>query len=237
MKILKRIFLALVVLGLVAVLVTAFYFGRIVQHAVQTFGPKITGTSVKIAGIRCFPGSIQINGLEIGNPPGYTTPFALRFDELKIDASLSGLTRNPLLLREVRIVAPEVYMETKEGQSNLEKIQQHALRVTARREKPDPNGKGANKKVIVNRLTVEGAKLHVKAALLGGNNVTLPVPDIELRDLGKGTSGLTIAEVTSTVLGQMLNGVGRALQGMGANVGTGIGNLGSKLKGIFGGSR
>ncbi|MEJ0090761.1 MAG: hypothetical protein WDM80_13585 [Limisphaerales bacterium] len=47
---------------------------------------------------------------------------------------------------------------------------------------------------------VTGAKVHVHLTDLGGKEMTLSLPEIHLTDLGKGTDGLTPADLTRAML-------------------------------------
>jgi len=57
------------------------------------------------------------------------------------------------------------------------------------------------KKIEVDDFLITGAKVHVMLTMLGGKEMTLPLPDIHLTDLGKGDAGLTPADLANRVLG------------------------------------
>src|SRR5271165_7037667 len=56
------------------------------------------------------------------------------------------------------------------------------------------------KKIEVDDFLISGAKVHVHLTDLGGKEMTLPLPDIHLTDLGTNTDGITPADLTRAVL-------------------------------------
>ncbi len=86
----------LAVLAVVAVAVAvAVYFvgsnlGGIVKKAIELAAPKITQTPVTVDRVSLSPrsGSGAIEGFVLGNPAGYSSPFAMRLGEAKLGSSL-----------------------------------------------------------------------------------------------------------------------------------------------------
>lgn len=50
---------------------------------------------------------------------------------------------------------------------------------------------------------IQNARLHVSVTTLGSKTATVPLPEIHLKDLGKGTDGITPAELTKRVLTEL----------------------------------
>ncbi len=71
-------------------------------------------------------------------------------------------------------------------------------------------------------LSSTGAKVHI------GTGATLPLPDIHLRDLGKGPDGITPADLTKTVLGEVVSGTLKAVAKDATNLGKGAENVGKQ---------
>ena len=79
-KILIRVALAGVVLLVIAVVVGAMFLGSIVKKGVETAGPSITKTDVKLDGasLSVLSGSGTLKGFVLGNPEGYKGDFAIK---------------------------------------------------------------------------------------------------------------------------------------------------------------
>lgn len=86
-----------------------------------------------------------------------------------------------------------------------------------------PAGEKPAKKIEVDDLLITGAKVHVS---IGGSEMTLPLPDIHLTDLGKGEGGLTPADLTKRVLSAITTSTLKAVVSGSTNIGKGIQNLG-----------
>jgi hypothetical protein len=109
---------------------------------------------------------------------------------------------------------------------------------------PTPQAQQGGKKVIIDRLRVEQGKLYMSAVPLKGEPVTVALPDIELKNLGKGGQGVSLATVVEKVLVEVNRQAAKAvanvdLKGMADKArkeaeGAGAGAIGGKLKGIFG---
>ena len=98
------------------------------------------------------------------------------------------------------------------------------------------------KKIEVDDLLITGAKVHVSLTGLGGKEMTLPLPDIHLTDLGKGSGGLTATDLTRAVLQAITSATVKAVGDAATNVGKGAEKLGGEgvnkirqgLGGLFG---
>ncbi len=114
-----------------------------------------------------------------------------------------------------------------------------------------PRLRRRGKKVTIDRLLVQKAKLNVSAAVLKGETVRLSIPDIELKDIGKESQGASLATVVEMVLKEVNRNAAQAvakvdLKGMAEKarkeaeeavqkeVEGATGEVGKKLKGVFG---
>jgi hypothetical protein len=81
----------------------------------------------------------------------------------------------------------------------------------------------ATKKIEVDDFLITGAKVHVRlTGNLGGlisREMTLPLPDIHLTNLGKGTDGLTATELTRSVLSAITSTTIKAVAADATNLG------------------
>lgn len=216
--------LRLLLIGLVLLSGGAFLAYRklnvIVKAAVETLGPRVTGTEVKLASVSLSPltGRGRLKGLIIGNPPGFKAPHAFKLGSIKVHVDLLSLPTDVLVLRDVQVEDPEIWYEN----GNLARIQKNVAEAS-----PAP-AKGAAKskprKIVIERFRVTGAKLRAASA-------TLPVPDLELHDIGRDTGGVTVAEAGRRMMGAM---VARSLD-IGAQIGTALrSGAHSLIQGVFG---
>lgn len=216
MKKLLKVLVVLFLLGVIAVVAIGFFLGPIVKKAVNTVGPKITGTRVELDAAKISPltGGGTLAGLFVGNPEGWTGDKAFYLGEVRASVrpgSLLGVVE----VNEVFIDAPEfVYERRLLGGSNIDALLAQIEKntgggaTTPTAEPGEPaQPAGEAKKFIVRSFTLQNAK----ATLIGvGQEVTVTLPTITLTDLGVREGGISADQVATAVLRQVLTQIGVA---------------------------
>jgi len=107
-KFVVRSLLILAVLIVLAVLGTYFFLGTVIKKGVETVGPKITKTDVKLnsASLSILSGSGKINGFVLGNPQGFKTPAAISVGTVNLAIEPRSLFDNKLLSETSPLTAP-----------------------------------------------------------------------------------------------------------------------------------
>lgn len=171
----------------------------LIKRAIEHFGPELTGVSVKVASVKLEPldGRGAIKGLEIGNPPGYKAPHAISLGEIALAVEPSSLTSSVVRVKEVSLEAPSITYERGPSGDNLSAIQKH---IEAQLPKSTPaKGDGkAEKAAKERRFIVDHVQVR-KARVSYGGALSVDVPDLQLRDLGKKQGGATAAEITREI--------------------------------------
>lgn len=211
----------IVVLILVVVLMLSL--GQIIKAGVNTAGPKLAGVPVHLEKVVVNPltGLVRIKGLVIGNPEGFNTPSAMELNDFRLNiklSSLSSLFSKAIVIEEILIDAPQITYEKGLKSSNLSTLQ--ANLAPAKTETPAPEAapekkKGAAKKVIIDDFQLNGAKVNVTITALGGKKMTLPLPDIQMKDIGRNSGGANPAEVISEVFDSISKAVVEAVASAG----------------------
>ena len=221
-----RIGIAVVLLAIVAIFVVASSLGGIIKSGVETVGPKITQTEVKLSGVSLslLGGSASVRGLVLGNPTGYKAANALEADEVSVRIEPSSLLADKVIIRSVRIDGSRIAVEGTPSDNNLTRIQKNveafAQSITggaAGDTKPATSGPG--KKLQVDELVLSNAKLSLTLTMLGGKSVTVPLPEIRLANLGQGPEGITAADLTKRVLSSLTGSVTTAATDVVKNLG------------------
>jgi len=223
-KIFWSVVIAVIVLLIVAVSIVALNLDRIVKSGVETYGPQITKVSVTLDEIHIglTTGSAKVKGLVIGNPDGCKSPEAIRIGTASVGVNSFSILSDKIVVRSIAIDAPEITFEGGLGGNNLSKILDNVNGAAQTGGPVVTNSAGQSKpakKIEVDDFLITGAKVHVILTQLGGKEMTLPLPEIHLTDLGKGSDGLTPTELTRAVLSKILTETTKA-------VGSEISNLG-----------
>jgi hypothetical protein len=220
MKKIVLIITALAAVGLVALaVVLTLSLGSIIKKGVETLGPQLTRTEVKLDGasVSLLSGSGSLNGFLIGNPEGYKTPAAIQFGEASVGVRPASVLSDKIHVRHVRVVGPEITFEgTLGSKNNLGKILENIEAATgggaadtrpsdrpADKPKAEPAGAGVSKKLQVDDFLISGAKVNVSMTMLGGKALTVTIPDIHFTALGTGPEGITAGELAKKVMSQI----------------------------------
>ncbi len=208
-KLLVRLLLVVIVLVILAVLAVSLLLDKAIKGGVETLGPKLTKVDIKLdsVGLRLLSGTGKVKGLVVGNPSGYKTPSAISVGEASLSLEPSSLLADKVVIRSVNVQAPEITFETDFKGNNLSKILSNVQEATggsqtapADQRTPAPADTKAGKKLQVDEFVIKGGKINVSVTALGGQSLTVPLPDIRLSHLGEGPEGITAAELTRRVL-------------------------------------
>jgi hypothetical protein len=208
-KALKITLIAVPVLIIVVLLVFLGSLNRIVKAGVETVGPKVTGTAVTLNAVKISPFSGQgaLGGLLVGNPAGFKTDSAFELGQVRVNIDLKSLAGDKIVIEEIFIDGPKITFEGDLRGSNIAKIRQNVEafsggpgKAPAAEAAPSPETeKKPGKKVQIDRFVLKNGEIQLAATLAGGELVTVPLPDIELRDIGKDSGGATVEKVVNEV--------------------------------------
>jgi hypothetical protein len=235
----KKIFwglvIILVVLLVVAVIVGGVFLGNIVKAGVERVGPKITQVTIKLDAVNLslLTGSARIQGLVVGNPEGYKAPQAISVGVAAVEVNPLSVLSDKIVVRSIEVRNPEITFEGNPfSGNNLTKIRDNVNAATAASQPPSTSqtaqaaGKPA-KKLEVDDFLITGAKVHVSLTGIGGKEMTLPLPDIHLTDMGKGTDGITATDLTRRVLDALTAATVKAVANSASDISKGAINLGN----------
>ena len=171
----------------------------LVKRAIEGFGPQLTGVAVKVKRVRLEPvdGAGSISGLEVGNPPGYKSARALVLGEMRLAIDYSTLTSNVIRVKEISLQGPVITYEAGAGGDNLSAIQRHIDAEIAKLAGPGGTGQASGRKFIVDHIYVRDASIRY------GDALSLSMPNVHLRDVGKKSNGASAGEVVKAVWGSI----------------------------------
>ena len=103
-----------------------------------------------------------------------------------------------MIIREILVDAPEITIEGGLSGSNLGKLQKNLAAFSG----PSPKTSSPQKetRLRIDRFTARNGKVHLRLNLLGGKETTLPLPDLQLKDIGRKPGGATAQEAAVAML-------------------------------------
>ena len=192
----------------------------LVKHAIESWGPEITGVKVRVDSVRIelAQGRGTIRGLFVGNPKGFAAPHALKLAEMRLTLDPSSVTRDVVVIRELVLAAPDIVYERGQGSDNLAVIQKNVDAWVAKNAGAQKTS-GPGKKFIIERVLIRNGRVHY------GTTASSPMPDLQLRDVGKKSNGASAGEVVKQVWGAML----RSATNLASSAGSAIKDAWNKL--------
>ena len=210
--------------AVIVVLAVVFYFvftslGSLIVAAVERFGSEATQAQVELkeAEVSVTSGVGALRGLRVGNPKGFATDSALRLGEISLKLDVATVTSDPVVIKEIVVRAPEVTYELGEAGSNIDALKRNVDRYAkqksaGRQGKSGDGGDGAKgPKLIIENLYVRDGKVTVSATGLGGKSLSVALPAVHLKNIGKNTGGATPDQVMKVVFKSVSGNVGKAV--------------------------
>ncbi len=228
------ILLTLLVLGIIGIVI--FIFSMVDQGAkiiVEQGGTYAMGveTTVDSMDLSLTRGTVEMSGLNIANPEGFSTEnfFALATTNAQID--LESISTPTVIIPEVRLLGIDVTLDKGQDPSNYNQILENLARFESDESEPaDPSAQG--KDVIIKSLILEDINIHVAnmpgVSLVAGD-VAINIPQIELKNIGEEES-MKAGDIFNLVVKTVLSAAVEA--GGGIIPGDVLGELGNGLAGL-----
>lgn len=203
----------IVVVIAVVIVLTLSNLGPIVKEAVNTVGPQITKTDVKVGDVSLsiFSGEAKIKDFLLGNPKGFKSAQAMAVSSVYVDIDEKSITANPVIINKIEIVAPRITYEKISGTDNFQTLLKNiqgsakAEKKTAARSETKDGGPG--KKIVINEVIIKDGKVNLIMAALAGKEITAPLPDLHLKDIGREKQGATPAEAFEQIFSSLYSNI------------------------------
>jgi len=208
-KLFKLLFILIFVLGVTTV-VGFTYISSIVENGVEKYGSEMTQAEVKLGkfDLCIFCGKAEIKDFFVGNPEGFKSSEAFKLGGVNVKLEPKTILDDVIIINEIRITNPEITYEMTIKGSNVGAIQKNINEyVGASGETTSDKGdekSGGAKKVIIENLYIEEAKVRLVASLGEQEEMKeVVIPEIHLKDLGKEKGGMEQAEALAVVMNEI----------------------------------
>lgn len=206
----KKIILigAAVVVGLplILLLVVILKLNSIVKWGVEAGGTRTLGVPVHLqkVDISLMGESVTLNGLDVGNPEGFTTPSMVKVGGIHVAANVRALMHDEVHVRDITITDPEFTIEMAGTSTNIGRVMDNlkqgesAPAETPAPEEEKPQAKGPEMKLKIDHLLLSGVK--VRAVGMGQDEVKT-FPRIEISDIADANgNAVPVSKVVQMVL-------------------------------------
>ena len=216
----KKIFFSLIVLVLIFT-AGAYFFGsgilnKSIKKGVETFGPKITQTSVQLdeVGLSILSGNGTLSGLYVGNPEGYNRKNIFELNQIDVDINTKSILGDQIVINKIYIRRPHISYEKNLRSSNFKDLLKNIEGTSEKPESDKPekdvvSKDEASKQLLIKKLIIEDATVF--ASILGvGTEISLP--RIEMSDVGKKDGKSSIGNTLNQILIEILKYIAPAIQ-------------------------
>jgi len=210
---------------LAVIIVAVIYFAgssvlnKGIKSGVETYGPRVTQTPVTLEDVQLsiLSGSGMLKGLHVGNPEGYKSENIFALGQIDLKVNTRSVFSDKIIIDHIIIKRPAMSYEKKLTTSNLKKLLENIEQFTGPSSEPEAETAeeekaGTKKQVIIKKLLIEDGTIYVGALGIGQ---TVPLPRIEMENIGEDGNEMTMPEVIDLVLSQVLQSIGPAIASAG----------------------
>ena len=228
--------IAVLVLGAIAVFMLSNPLGGLIKLAIESLGPDMLQAKISVSNVKISTADGQgvLKKFNLGNPKGFKTDHAFKADRIEIVIEPTSIAQDIIVISKVLIVAPNIIYESSSSGTNFDILQRNVDTYLGA-STSNKGKKDTGKKVIIKSFEIRDAEVNYNGT------IDLPLPNIELRDIGKKSGGASFAQVSKRVFSELnsklsfskssvIDSVGAAAKGAGSAA-KGAGNA---IKGLFG---
>ena len=202
---------AVVIIVIVIVVLAVSNLGPIIKSAVNTYGPEITKTQVRLGDvdISLFSARAELKDFLLGNPKGFKSPQAMKVRSIYANVDKKSLAGNTIVIDRIEVVGPDITYEKESGTDNFQTILNNVKKSV---DKGTPSEEGTaksekqegGKKLLIRDFIVREGKVNLAVSTpLGEKTVSASLPDIHLKDLGKKGGGASPGKIFEEVIASL----------------------------------
>ncbi len=205
-----------IILLIVALLAVLFIYvltnlGTIVKDVVEDVGPRITQTPVHLdsVDIALREGRGQLGGFAVENPEGYSSENLFTFDNVVLQIEPRSIAEPVKVLNEVTVQGVQITAEQKGLTTNLQQVLKN-IQAAGGPGEEEPPTEQAEVRLMVEELNFTEGSIKLITEKYGEYDV--PLPKVELANLGDRDTGLTPSQLGKAVMEPLIQQAQRAVE-------------------------
>lgn len=212
-KILKILGIAVIVLVIIAIVGGAIlYAGRntIARKGIIEVLSYVLQVDVQLKKVNLSPfkGAVSLEGFVIGNPEGFDGKELFSADKIDVALDIKSFSTNEPTIKLISMKNASVTLEQKLSGSNVSKLIDNASRLQGeKKEEPKEKPAASEKKIKIEKILLEGTKAGVVAPFTGGKALSVPIPRIEMNDLGGNKEPMNIPQAISAFFKEIVKAI------------------------------
>lgn len=201
----KKMWLFIAVVAVLALVVLIFglsNLGPIIKKAVNTQGPKITGTQLSLGDVdvSLLSGQVTLQKFLLGNPQGFNSPHAVAVKSIYVDVDEKSLTDETIIIERIEVVGPDIYYEKGASIDNFKALQRNISKSAGGgSSSASTDSSESSKKLLIRELVISGGQVHLAVKGLSGQDISATLPDIRMKNIGQKKAGVSPAEAAREI--------------------------------------
>lgn len=213
-KIFKILGIAAIVLVIIAIVGgSILYAGRnsIARKGIIEVLSYVLQVDVQLKQVNLSPfkGAVSLEGFVIGNPEGFDGKELFSADKIDVALDIKSFSTNEPTIKLISMKNASVTLEQKLSGSNISKLIDNASRLQGEKKENEPKEKPAasDKKIKIEKILLEGTKAGVVAPFTGGKAIAVPIPRIEMNNLGGNKEPMNIPQAISAFFKEIVKSI------------------------------
>ncbi|MEX0770242.1 MAG: hypothetical protein WD035_05890 [Balneolaceae bacterium] len=182
----------------IAFLILTLTIDSIVKSSIEDIGSDMAGTraTVENVSISPFSGEGTITGFRVANPEGYQTEDALVVDEFYIKLEVLTLWSDVMIVNEIRMQNPTLYVEQKLPDNNLRTLLNNLNEAS---ESETTYGE-----LVIEHFLLQDGSVDLYTEIGGERSARVEMSTIEIHDLGRGRERQAAEQVVREIAGRVV---------------------------------
>ena len=222
----------LVVLLIVLIVISGLFvflkdnLDEIVREIIVTSISEATQTNVSLAQVKLNlkEGVGVLNNYQQGNPVGFQTKYAFRFDQAELDIDVGSILDDVVIIERVFINHANILYEFNDGKTNFVELKKN-IDKNLKKKNSDKENKPIgeqdkissqsktqqSKKIIIRSLEMINTEVEAAMPFASSQTLSVQLPSIKLNNIGAKENGLLADELMRVFVDSMEKDLKRAI--------------------------
>ena len=222
----------LVVLLIVLIVISGLFvflkdnLDEIVREIIVTSISEATQTNVSLAQVKLNlkEGVGFLNNYQQGNPVGFQTKYAFRFDQAELDIDVSSILDDVVIIERVFINHANILYEFNDGKTNFVELKKN-IDKNLKKKNSDKENKPIgeqdkissqskiqqSKKIIIRSFEMINTEVEAAMPFASSQTLSVQLPTIKLNNIGAKENGLLADELMRVFVDSMEKDLKRAI--------------------------
>tara|TARA_B100000035_G_C21034826_1_gene570339 strand:+ start:3486 stop:4310 length:825 start_codon:yes stop_codon:yes gene_type:complete len=199
---------------------------EIVREIIVTSVSDATKANVSLAQVKLNlkEGVGVLNNYQQGNPAGFQTKYAFRFDQAELDIDVGTILDDVVVIERVFINHADIVYEFNDGKTNFVELKKNIDKNTKKKNSDNENkpvedqGKTSSqskteqsKKIIIRSFEMINTEVEAVMPFASSQTLSVQLPNIKLSNIGAKENGLLVDELMKVFFDAMEKDLKRAV--------------------------